>query len=185
MPSITPHMVVATEVAKILNINSEDFIRGNLLPDIIDIKNSHHKIESDVYMVPDIDYFLRTLDLTNDLDIGYLTHLLLDKHYLEDYLKKLYPNKNIFLDKKIYNDYDILNHSLVNNFNLDVEYIEKALMKYNCKIKEEKLKYNINCLKNNISGKTYYLNIDSFSNFLKEISKTISEELIEYENKSS
>ena len=185
MPSITPHMIVATEVAKILNINSEDFIRGNLLPDIIDIKNSHHKIESDVYMVPDIDYFLRTLDLTNDLDIGYLTHLLLDKHYLEDYLKKLYPNKNIFLDKKIYNDYDILNHSLVNNFNLDVEYIEKALMKYNCKIKEEKLKYNINCLKNNISGKTYYLNIDSFSNFLKEISKTISEELIEYENKSS
>ena len=185
MPSITPHMVVATEVAKILNINSEDFIRGNLLPDIIDIKNSHHKIESDVYMVPDIDYFLRTLDLTNDLDIGYLTHLLLDKHYLEDYLKKLYPNKNIFLDKKIYNDYDILNHSLVNNFNLDVEYIEKALMKYNCKIKEEKLKYNINCLKNNISGKTYYLNINNFSKFLKEVSKTISEELIEYENKSS
>ena len=185
MPSITPHMIVATEVAKILNINSEDFIRGNLLPDIIDIKNSHHKIESDVYMVPDIDYFLRTLDLTNDLDIGYLTHLLLDKHYLEDYLKKLYPNKNIFLDKKIYNDYDILNHSLVNNFNLDVEYIEKALMKYNCKIKEKKLEYNINCLKNNISGKTYYLNIDSFSKFLKEVSKTISEELIEYENKSS
>ena len=185
MPSITPHMIVATEVAKILNINSEDFIRGNLLPDIIDIKNSHHKIESDVYMVPDIDYFLRTLDLTNDLDIGYLTHLLLDKHYLEDYLKKLYPNKNIFLDKKIYNDYDILNHSLVNNFNLDVEYIEKALMKYNCKIKEKKLEYNINCLKNNISGKTYYLNINSFSKFLKEISKTISEEFIEYENKSS
>ena len=185
MPSITPHMIVATEVAKILNINSEDLIRGNLLPDIIDIKNSHHKIESDVYMVPDIDYFLRTLDLTNDLDIGYLTHLLLDKHYLEDYLKKLYPNKNIFLDKKIYNDYDILNHSLVNNFNLDVEYIEKALMKYNCKIKEKKLEYNINCLKNNISGKTYYLNINSFSKFLKEISKTISEELIEYENKSS
>ena len=185
MPSITPHMVVATEVAKILNINSEDFIRGNLLPDIIDIKNSHHKIESDIYLIPDIDYFIKKLDLTNDLDLGYLTHLLLDKHYLEDYLKKIYPNKNIFLDKKIYNDYDILNHSLVNNFNLDVEYIEKALMKYNCKIKEEKLKYNINCLRNNISGKTYYLNINSFSKFLKEVSKIISEELIEYENKSS
>ena len=185
MPSITPHMVVATEVAKILNINSEDFIRGNLLPDIIDIKNSHHKVESDIYLIPDIDYFIKKLDLTNDLDLGYLTHLLLDKHYLEDYLKKIYPNKNIFLAKKIYNDYDILNHSLVNNFNLDVEYIEKALMKYDCKIKEEKLKYNINCLKNNISGKTYYLNINSFSKFLKEVSKTISEELIEYANKSS
>ena len=82
MPSITPHMVVATEVAKILNINSEDFIRGNLLPDIIDIKNSHHKVESGIYMIPDIDYFIKKLDLTNDLDLGYLTHLLLDKHYL-------------------------------------------------------------------------------------------------------
>lgn len=185
MPSITPHMVVATEVAKLLNINSEGFIRGNFLPDIIDIKNSHHKVESGIYMIPDIDYFIKKLDLTNDLDLGYLTHLLLDKHYLEDYLKKIYPNKNIFLDKKVYKDYDVLNHLLVKKFNLDVEYIEKALMKYNCKIKEEKLKYNINCLKNNISGKTYYLNINSFSKFLKEVSKTISEELIEYANKSS
>ena len=88
---------------------------------------------------------------------------------MEDYLKKINPNKNIFLDGLIYKDYDVLNHLLVKKFNLDVEYIEKALMKYNCKIKEEKLKYNINCLKNNISGKTYYLNINSFSKFLKEI----------------
>ena len=85
-------------------LNSEDFIRGNLLPDIIDIKNSHHKINSGIYMVPDIEYFLKTIDLTNDLDLGYLTHLLLDKHYLEDYLLQLYPNRNIFLDQEVYKD---------------------------------------------------------------------------------
>jgi hypothetical protein len=185
MPSISPHMIVAKEVAKRLNINSDEFIRGNLLPDIIDIENSHHKIKSGIYMVPDIEYFLKTLDFTNDLDIGYLTHLLLDKHYLEDYLIILYPDKNIFLDGLIYKDDDYLNHLLVKRFKLDINYIEKALIKYDCKINEEKLKYNINCLKNNISGKTYYLNINSFSKFLKEVSKTISEELIEYANKSS
>ena len=34
MPSICAHMVIAKEVGKRLNINSDDFIRGNLLPDI-------------------------------------------------------------------------------------------------------------------------------------------------------
>lgn len=185
MPSITPHMIVATSVAKRLNINSEDFIRGNLLPDIIDTENSHHKIKSGKYMVPDIEFFLKTLDFANDLDIGYLTHLLLDKHFLEDYLGKIYPNRNIFLDGLIYKDYDYLNHLLVKKFKLDTNYIENALMQYDCKINEKKLEYNINCLKNNISEKTYYLNINSFSKFLKEVSKTISEELTKYANKSS
>ena len=185
MPSISPHMIVAKEVAKKLNITSEDFIRGNLLPDIIDIANSHHKIKGDIYMIPDIKYFLKTLDLTKDLDIGYLTHLLLDKHFLEDYLKVLYPNKSIFLDGLIYKDYDYLNHLLVKKFNIDIDYIENVLMKYDCKIIEEKLKYNINCLKQNKIGKTHYLNINSFSKFLKEVSKTISEELTKYANKSS
>ncbi len=37
MPSISAHMVVAKEVSKKLNISSDDFIKGNLLPDIIDM----------------------------------------------------------------------------------------------------------------------------------------------------
>ncbi len=185
MPSITPHMIVATSVAKRLNINSEDFIRGNLLPDIIDIENSHHKIKSGKYMVPNIEFFLKNLDFTNDLDIGYLTHLLLDKHFLEDYLGKIYPNRNIFLDGLIYKDYDYLNHLLVKRFKLDTNYIENVLIQCDCKIMEKKLEYNIQCLNQNKIGKMNYLNINSFSKFLKEVSKTISEELTKYANKSS
>lgn len=185
MPNICAHMIVAQEVAKKLNIKSDDFIRGNLLPDIIDSNDSHHKIKSGVYLVPDINYFRKKLDLTNDLYLGYYTHLLLDKYYLESYLSKLYPNKNIFLDGLIYNDYDYINNYLINKFKLNTDYIEKVLMNYDCKIIKVKLKYNMRCLKNNKFGQTTYLNFDSFSNFLREVSKTISEEIIEYANKSN
>lgn len=183
MPSISAHMIVADKVSKILKINSDEFIRGNLLPDIVDTIDSHKKIESDLYLVPDIDYFLNNLDLTNDLYIGYLVHLLLDKHYLENYLPKIQPNKHVFLDNTIYKDYDYLNYPLVKLFNLDVINIEKILNNYNCKISEEKLKYNIDCLKQKTEGKPIYLDLDSFSKFLKEISITISEELIKYADK--
>ena len=185
MPNISAHMIVAQEVAKKLNIKSDDFIRGNLLPDIIVSNDSHHKIKSGVYLVPDINNFRKKLDLTNDLYLGYYTHLLLDKYYLETYLSKIYPNKNIFLDGQIYNDYNYLNNSLINIFKLNTDYIEKVLMKYDCKINKVKLKYNMKCLKNGKIGQTSYLNIDSFSKFLIEVSQTISEEIIEYADKSN
>lgn len=183
MPNISSHMIVAKEISKILKIDSDDFIRGNLLPDIIDIEDSHHKIKSDIYMVPDIDYFVKNLDLNNDLYLGYLTHLLLDKHYLEDYLENLYPKKNVFFDGKIYQDYDYLNNLLVKKFNLNIYNLEELLKKYDCKIIKEKLKYNIDCLKQNKIGTLNYLNFENFSQFLLDVSVTISKELVEYVNK--
>lgn len=185
MPSISAHMVVAKEVSKKLNISSDDFIKGNLLPDIIDMEDSHHKIKGNFYMIPDIDYFVEKLDFSNDLYIGYLTHLLLDKHYLNDYLKFLYPNIDIFADGKIYRDYDYLNSLLIDKFELNTEDLEKILNTYSCKILEEKLKYNIDCLKRCVSGNTKYLNFENFSQFLLDISDVISKELISYANKPS
>ncbi len=136
-------------------------------------------------MIPDIDYFVEKLDFSNDLYIGYLTHLLLDKHYLNDYLKFLYPNIDIFADGKIYRDYDYLNSLLIDKFELNTEDLEKILNTYSCKILEEKLKYNIDCLKRCVSGNTKYLNFENFSQFLLDISDVISKELISYANKPS
>ena len=185
MPNISSHMIVALEVGKRININSKEFVKGNLLPDIIDIKDSHHKVESGPYLVPDIDYFLQHLDFSKDINIGYLVHLLLDKHYLEDYLLQLYPNRNIFLDQEVYKDYDYLNYRFVKKYKLDVDYLEEILKDFDCKIKEETLKYNIECLKQQTEGKTKYLDFDSFSDFITNISDTICKELINYADKYS
>lgn len=183
MPNISAHMIVANEVSKKLNITSDDFIKGNLLPDIIDLENSHHKISYGDYMIPDIDYFVDRMDFDNDLYIGYLTHLLLDKHYLIDYIKFLYLNKNAFSDGIIYDDYNFLNALLVDKFELDIDYLESVLSNYDCKILEKKLKYNIEYLKQRTNGNPRYLDFESFSQFLLDVSNVISKELIYYANK--
>ena len=185
MPNISAHMIIAKKVGEKLNITSDDFIRGNLLPDIIDIEDSHFKIFNGVYCIPDINKCLKELDLSKDINIGYLVHLLLDKYYLVDYLGKKYPNQNIFLDNKVYLDYDFLNFDLVNKFKLDINYLEAILKNYNCKILEEKLKNNIEYLKQRKEGKTAYINFNSFSLFLSNVSEVISKEVYMYANKRS
>ena len=183
MPNISAHMIVAKEVSKILNINSDDFIKGNLLPDIIDLENSHHKILYDDYLIPDIDYFVDRIDFDNDLYIGYLTHLLLDKHYLIDYIKVLYSKTNVFSNGIIYDDYNFLNVLLVDKFELDIDYLVNVLSNYDCKILEKKLKYNIEYLKQRTNGNPRYLDFESFSQFLLDVSNVISKELVYYANK--
>ena len=183
MPNISSHMIVCKLVSEKLNIKSDDFIKGNLLPDIIDKDDSHHKVWSKLYLIPNIDYFLDNLDLTKDINIGYLVHLMLDKYYLL-YLEDKYPNDMVF-DNGIYNDYDYINYDLVNRFNLDIDYLSKILCNYNCKINEEKLKYNIGYLKQKKIGKTKYLEIEDFSNFLYNVSNIISKELVSYADKYS
>lgn len=185
MPSVCAHMVVAKIISKKLNINSDEFIKGNLLPDIIDDNDSHHKIVSGNYMVPDIDYFACKIDYSDSLQIGYLTHLLLDKHYLNNYIKTLYPNANIFIDRIIYGDYNIINGFLIDRFNLDIGELEQVLSKYDCKIIEEKLKYNIECLKQKKNGSLKYLEPENFSQFLLDISSVIIKELNLYAYKYS
>ena len=186
MPSIIAHMITAKKVSEKLNISSDDFIKGNLLPDIIDSNNSHYKIKSGVYLIPDINYYVSNHDLSSNLNKGYLTHLLLDKHFLSEYLNSLYPNTNIFLDGLIYIDYDYLNDKLIHRFNINVDELIPILKTYdNITINSDKLMYNINCLKRKTEGNLNYLNIDDFSNYLNYISETISEELKYYENEFS
>lgn len=187
MPNICAHMIVAKEVGDRLNIHTDDYFRGNLLPDILamNMDVSHHRIQSTIYLVPDIKWFLEHLDFTNDLDFGYFIHLLLDIHYLEDYMTKLHPTKDVFSDPRVYNDYDYLNHSLVERFNLDTKHLTNVLSHFDNDINEEKLKYNIKCLNQDTKGTPIYIDFDSFSKFLSEVPNVICEELVEYANKYS
>ncbi len=183
MPNICAHMIVAKEVGKRLEIDSDEYYRGNLLPDIIDNKDSHHRIQSTVYLIPDIPWFLNNLDLKDDLQFGYLVHLLLDIHYLEDYMTKLFPGRDIFGDPQIYRDYDYLNHSLVKRFNLDTNRLTSALSHFGKNVIPEKLEYNIRCLNQDTKGEPKYLNLDSFAEFLSTVPDVICEELKTYADK--
>lgn len=181
MPSIACHMIVAKLVSEKLHIASDDFIRGNLLPDIMKNKEeSHKKIQGTYFLVPDIKYFKENLDLNNKMDLGYFTHLLLDKYFLEEFMPF---NNNLFEDKTIYKEYDLINYKLIKKFNLDVDYLVKILSNITINIDKEKLKNNLECLKNKETGDTQYLNFDALSNFLVDVSNNIYEKIIKESNK--
>lgn len=180
MPSIASHMVVAKLVSEKLNINDIDFIKGNLLPDIVNNFQSHHKIQGKYYLIPDIDFFKQKLNLNKKLELGYFTHLLLDKYFLEEYIP--YNVNNLKTYENIYKEYDAINYRLVKKFNLDVLYLQKILSEINEDIDSEKLTKNLECLSNKEIGETKYLNFEDFSSFLYNIAQKISEEVKEYTN---
>ena len=184
MPSIAAHMVIAKLVGKKLNKYNSNFIKGNLLPDIVDKPKdeSHYKIDGTYYRIPDIDYIKNILDLHNDLDLGCYTHFLLDKYYLEDFIVQHTNNKSIFEDKKIYNDYSIINYPLVKEYNLDTDYLKEVLSNYNEEISIDKLNDNISFLLSKEYGNTTYIDCDSFSKFLYDVSNKIYEEVKDYDS---
>lgn len=182
MPNIAGHMIIAKLVSDKLKIDDPDFIRGNLLPDIINIsrEKSHHKIQGKYFLIPDIDFFKHKLNLKNKLELGYLTHLLLDKYFLEEYIPNNIKNFKLFEDKTIYKEYDMINYKLVKKFNLDIEKIKNDLKEINFDIDKKLLEKNIEYLFNKNEGKTELLDFDEYSNFLYNTSFVIYNEIKEY-----
>ena len=177
MPNIASHMVIAKLVGEKLKIEENDFIRGNLLPDIINKEDSHQKIKGTYFDIPNIDYFKSTLDLTNPKELGYYTHLLLDKYFLEEFIPIYLKRKDVFENGIIYEDYTAINNRLVKKFNLDIEKIKKALKGYKEEINKEKLEKNIKYLETEEDKTPTYIKFEELSNFLEEISIRIIKEI--------
>ncbi len=181
MPNMSSHMAVAKKVGEILNIKDKDFIFGNILPDLYNNKEkSHYKIMGKFYLIPDIDYYINNFDLKNNTNLGYLSHLLLDKYYLEEYLTKKLPNIDVFDDDAIYYDYDILNNDIISKFDLDIKYLEKILREYSGNFNNKKMNYNISYLFIKKDGKTKFLDKEEFIKFLEDISYIIAEDIKKY-----
>lgn len=180
MPSIAAHMAVAKLISDKLYIDKEEFYKGNILPDIIDIPDSHHKILGKFFYIPDIDYFKNNLDLTKPLNIGYLTHLLLDKYFLQSFVPDVIGDLHIFENRIIYKDYSSINYQLVEAFNLDVDYITKIFNDFNVPIDSKKLDYNIQKLSSTIISDSKVLKFEEFLDFIIFIADQIMEELEDY-----
>ena len=176
MPSMSSHMAVACNICDYLGVNKEEFIKGNLLPDLYDDKNkSHFKIQGKKYYIPDIEKAINSLDINNNLYLGYLSHLLLDKYYFDEYLLKY--EEDLFQDNEIYKDYDVLSKDIVNHFNLDVDYLKSILKDFPKEINKKRLKNNLKCLALNIDGNTKTLDKEEFIRFLEEVSNRVKEDL--------
>ena len=177
MPGIAAHMVAAKLVSEHLNITDPDFIRGNLLPDVLKTSDSHHKIRGRIYLIPDINYFIENFDFKSGLNSGYLCHLLLDKYFLEEFVPEHIENLYVFEEKIIYKEYDMINFGLVERFDLDVGYLKSILGGLEGEIDKGKLDLNLRCLSISEVSETQHLKLDEFSEFLREASIRIAGDL--------
>lgn len=182
MPNVAGHMAVAKKVSELLKIDSDDFYRGNLIPDLYKDKvKSHYKIQGKKFLIPDIEKIEKEIDLTNLTDLGILSHLLLDKYYFDEFLLDLDPKE--FSNNKIYDEYDIINKDIVNYFKLDTKRIIKAFSDIKIKdIEKIKLEKNISYLQLEVDGKTKLLNKDNFIIFLNDSSLRIVKEIKKLKN---
>ena len=176
MPSMSAHMAIACRLCNLFDVNKEEFIKGNLLPDLYDDKEkSHFKIKGKLFMVPNINEAINNLNINNSMDLGYLSHLLLDKYYFDEYLIKY--DSTIFNNNNLYYDYDVLNIEIIKYFNLDINYLKQILKEFPKDINNEKLLKNIECLDLNISGNTKIIDKEEFLCFLENVSKRIIDNL--------
>jgi hypothetical protein len=179
MPNVSAHIGCALKVKKELGIDSDSFIYGALLPDILDMdkRKSHYKEQGTTYLVPNLDSYKKEFDLSNPLNCGYYFHLYLDYYFLEEYLEENNKGTDVFDGSTLYKDYDIINKKLVMHYDIDVDDIERILKKYsNKEVSDRKLNNNINCLRLSKDGEYVYLKEDKFIRFLdKTIDKFIKE----------
>ena len=116
------------------------------------------------------------MDLKSNLALGYLSHFLLDKYFLENYIYEVVKGEEIFLNGKIYEEYDIINYKLLEKFNIDVKYLNEILKDFEVPVDDKKYESNIKSLNNGyINKELKYLNIDNFSNFLIVTSSNIAD----------
>ena len=144
MPSFVIHIAVANEYLRKHNKkeSKEEFIKGNLEPDLANNKKSAHYCERISYIY--LDKFLEENKIEDSFDRGYFLHLVTDYLFYNKYL-------DYYVKDKLYNDYYILNKEIIEKYN--VELIDK--------IKEFMI------LK---EGKLEVLNIDMIHRLIEEAS---------------
>lgn len=183
MPNIVAHYIVGKLVQRKLNISNQDYLKGNLYPDYIDV-TMHYRTLGRKFEIPDIKKFM-TDDKFSDsyFKIGFLTHLMLDKLFLDDYVinhiyDKIDDKINIFESDKIYLDYTNISKRLLRHYHLRIDDIDDLMLKENINLK--KYRENTEVIKLNKHGTNpHYLMINDFIIFLDDSAKKISEYILE------
>lgn len=113
MPGYIIHLAVAKvySIKHIKDINNyESFIDGVIFPDSVSDKSvTHYGIESSKV---NLKAFLEKNEIDNDYNKGYFLHLVTDYIFYNKFLE--------YFSKDIYNDYDILNKTLQDKFDVIV-----------------------------------------------------------------
>ena len=171
MPGFVIHIAIAKQYIKKHKNEIKDekeFIKGIIKPDLNEeftevIKNkstTHYGAWGNYEITTNIDQFLKDekVDIKNDYWKGYLLHLLSDHYFynidFNEEMKQIIENND-----KFYYDYDCLNKTLINKY--EIEQMQ-----------------NIKKYMNFFDGEPKYLKIDRIIRFIEKISDFNIEEQI-------
>lgn len=118
MPGYVIHIAVANEYLKKHNRKEDkkEFINGVISPDLTIDKTKTHYGKSPAYT--NLKKFLKSNSIENSYNRGAFLHLITDYLFYNHYLNK-------FSKKYIYDDYDILNETIIKRYKIDIPDIVK------------------------------------------------------------
>lgn len=111
MPGYVIHLAIAKKQIELNKIqNEEEFIRGVIAPDLLKQVgiDSHYGNSSN----PNLKKFLKKHTIKTDYNKGYFLHLVTDYIFYNKFLDNWTP--------EIYEDYDVLNNSLIRKYGLSI-----------------------------------------------------------------
>lgn len=209
MASSIIHLAIAKQIKEKSNLkidNLKDYYLGSIAPDIAKQVGTSHNESHFIYNtptdIPNLKLFVKRYPIFkyNSFDLGYFTHLYVDKNWIETVLENIVLNSSIKLldgttiqttpeeiKNMIYSDYTNLNIKIIEDYNLDLSlfYEDFKIPKTNIKeIPIEKLDILINkmgiIIENSKENKAYSFDIDIIKEFIDKISNEIIEELEKY-----
>ena len=204
MESCIIHLAIAKKINEKIKINDEkDFYLGAIAPDISKqigkSKTQSHFLFGTPTDIPNISLFKKRYPtfMYNSFNLGYFTHLYVDKYWEKDFLSQIKKNNFIKLINgpfikstqeeivnMIYSDYANLNIRIIEDYDLDLSLFYDDFIMPKTEMKEipiQNLDILINkmgiIIENSKLGKTYTLDINAVKEFIEKIANKIIDEL--------
>ena len=209
MASAIIHLAIAKQIKEKSNLkinNLKDYYLGSIAPDVAKqigtSRNESHFIFNTPTDIPNLKLFIKRYPTfkSNSFELGYFTHLYVDKQWIETVFENIVSNSSIKLldgtiiettgeeiKNMIYSDYTNLNTKIIDEYNLDLSLFYESFQVPKTNIREipvEKLDILINkmgiIIENTKENKAYSFDIDIIKEFIDKISDEIIEELKKY-----
>ena len=193
MASAIIHMVVANEINKKINRDSDKLLIGSIAPDISKFlgqtKIKSHFLSDENNNIPNIKAFLKKYinNFDDDFVLGYFIHLYTDYFWFKYFIPEIYRKNFItkldgtvvkcsgnMQEMYIYNDYTNLNTKLLDSYNLKLDIFNNSTPVFTNIIDEipmEKIDIIINqvllIIENSKTNKDLVFNFENIENFIK------------------
>jgi len=207
MASIMIHLAIAKKVKEHFDIRKEkDYYLGAIAPDISrqigESKEKSHFLINTTDNIPNITLFIKRYPTFkyNSFNLGYYTHLMTDKLWIENFIPTLIQDNTIKLlngsiistnpeeiENMLYSDYTNINRQIIDEYEMDLSIFYEEFIPPTTQLNEipiDQLDILLNkmgiIIENSKEEKSYTLDFEAVKAFIENSSKEIIEELKRY-----